>query len=119
MTRFDAPNVRPLRRPAKNLASADGRLRVDWPAEIRCGGKIFPCTVVDISIAGAQLQSEGFPDQPGKLWLVLEKAGAIPAELAWRREGRLGLRFLREQNWLQGLEAKRFDASAWMNSGSP
>jgi hypothetical protein len=118
MTRFDAPNVRYLRRPANHAAPASRRIQVNWPAEVRCGDKRLPCTIIDISSAGAQIQTDRLPDQTGRLWLVLDRAGPIPAVLAWRRNGRLGLRFLREQHWLHGLGAKRFDASAWMNSGN-
>ena len=118
MTGSDASNVRRLRRPLKNSASAGRRLKVEWPAEIKCGAAKLPCTIIDISSDGAQLLIAGVPPVGRKIWLVLEKAAPIPATAVWQQDGRLGLRFLREQPWLYRLEEKRFDASAWIDSAN-
>jgi hypothetical protein len=116
MTAPDAPNIRHLRRPMHNGTAASRRLKVEWAAELKVGTTQVPCTVLDISSAGAQLRIDEAPPPSRKLWLMLPNAAAIPAALAWRQEGRVGVRFLREQNWLHRQEARRFDAAAWIDS---
>jgi hypothetical protein len=116
MTASDTPNIRRLRRPMHNAPGAGRRLKVDWTAELKVGATRIPCTVLDISSAGAQLRTDATLPVNRKLWLMLPNAAAIPAALAWRQEGRVGVRFLREQNWLDGQEARRFDAASWIHS---
>jgi len=115
MTASDAPNIRHLRRPTHN-AAVSRRLKVDWAAELKIDATRIPCTVLDISSAGAQLRIDEAPPAGRKLWLMLPNAAPIPAALAWREEGRVGVRFLREQNWLNRQEARRFDAASWLGS---
>ena len=110
-----APNIRPLRRPMHN-AAAGRRLKVEWAAELKIGATRVPCTVIDVSSAGAQLQVGEAPPAGRKLWLMLPNAAPIPAALAWRQDGRVGVRFLREQGWLDRQEARRFDAASWLGS---
>jgi PilZ domain len=117
MTASDAPNVRHLRRPMHNAAGAARRMTVEWAAELKHGDAVVPCTVVDVSSAGAQLSIAEPPPPSRVVWLMLPKTAPIPATLAWRSEGRVGLRFLREQHWLHRQEAKRFDAAEWVKRG--
>jgi PilZ domain len=111
----EAPdNIRWLRRPGGKEGLPGRRLRANWQAEIRVGGRRISCTVIDISSSGARLKVEAPLGEPGRLWLLIDNIVPIPAELAWRKGAQVGLYFRQEQPWVQRLEAQRFDPAAWL-----
>jgi hypothetical protein len=91
-------------------------LRANWPAEIRAGGVRIECTVLDVSSGGAHLRVENLPPASDRIWLLVENVGPVAGELAWQHKDRIGLRFLKEQEWVTRLSKKRFDPAAWLNS---
>ena len=107
-------NVRWLRRPGSKHGAPGRRLRANWRAEIRAGGRRIACTVIDISSSGARLKVEAPLAQAERLWLLIDNIVPIAAELAWRRGSDVGLYFRQEQPWVQRLEAQRFDPAAWL-----
>lgn len=111
--------VRYLRQPAGAVSSPGRRLRANWPAEIRRAGHCQPCTVVDISRAGARLRLEKAPDPCEQVWLIIANIGPIAAEVAWRRGADAGLHFFKDQQWIPQLVATRFDAAAWLRGVRP
>lgn len=104
--------VRSLRRPP---GVAGRRVPVNWPAEVRFNRLRRACVVIDISRAGASIRMDGLPEGVSELRLVLDTAPPIAAALAWRTRNRIGLRFLSEQEWLDELGRRRFDAAAWLD----
>ncbi|HET6375341.1 MAG TPA: PilZ domain-containing protein [Methylocella sp.] len=103
--------MRQLRRPE----SAGKRLSAHWPAELVTSGARLPCTVLDISRAGARLSLDGALGEAGPAELSLSRGRPIPASIAWRGPGGLaGIAFLAEQSWVETLARERFDASAWV-----
>lgn len=81
------------------------RLRTQWRAELACQDGRLPCTIADLSIAGARLSLGILPEPGARVWLTLPKTPAIPAEVAWRGKTQLGLRFLQAQPWIDRIEA--------------
>lgn len=86
------------------------RRKVLWNGELTCGGFDFDCKVFDISLRGAQIKL-ALPLAPGaELTLALEKVGKVPCRVAWQRDGRLGLLFLCDGNFIRrALGAKVID----------
>jgi PilZ domain len=112
---LDAPdNIRWLRRPGGKHGAPGRRLKANWQAEIRAGGRRIACTVIDISTSGARLRVEAPTGEPDRLWLLIDNMAPIPAELAWRKGSHVGLYFRQEQPWVKRLEAQRFDPTAWL-----
>jgi hypothetical protein len=108
--------VRKLRRPEGAAPLSGRRLRANWPGEIRIAGEKIACTVRDVSSGGASLTTEAAPEADGELWLVLENVGPVPAALAWRENNRVGIRFLKEQDWVLQLCNQRFNPAAWLKT---
>jgi hypothetical protein len=108
-------NVRKLRRSGTG-PSTGRRLRANWPAELRNNGTTTNCIVVDVSSDGANLLVESPPSGDAPLWLIVENVGPIAAVLAWQEEGRIGLHFLEEQEWVFQVCKQRFDPAAWLKS---
>ena len=111
---MEAPdNIRWLRRPSGKHGPGR-RLRADWTAEIRTGGRRIGCNVIDISTLGARLKVDAPPGDATRLWLLIDNIAPIPAELAWRKGNHLGVLFRQEQSWVLRLQAERFDPAAWL-----
>jgi hypothetical protein len=108
-------NVRKLRRSGTG-PSASRRLRANWPAELRTSGAKTHCTVVDVSTDGANLLVESPLSADVPLWLIVENVGPIAAAVAWQEQGRAGLCFLEEQEWVHQVSKQRFDPTAWLKS---
>jgi PilZ domain len=107
-------NVRALRRPAGHSVSAGRRFRANWPAELRSGTTRTPCTVVDISSAGACIKIETPLAEASTFRLVIAGIPPIHARSAWRRKSFVGLNFSAEQDWVLRAYRKRFDPAAWI-----
>ena len=108
-------NVRKLRRSGTG-PSTGRRLRANWPAELRTNGEKTACTVADVSNDGANLLVESPISGDAPLWLIVENVGPIAAVLAWQENGRAGLRFLEEQEWVLQVSKQRFDPAAWLKN---
>lgn len=71
------------------------RWNVVWPASIAIEGKVFPCTILDLSATGARIEGYGLRAVPTATVLGCEKFGSLTARVKWVRGGRAGLRFER------------------------
>jgi hypothetical protein len=91
--------------PEQRRTGARRRMRTQWPAEIQFRDSALACTVADISPTGAKLRLFTVPVTGSRVWLSLERTAPIPAEIAWRRQSQIGLRFLAEQRWVAALQA--------------
>lgn len=109
--------VRPLRRMGGSAAAGDGRFRANWPAELRLDNRRVRCKVLDISITGASIELDAPLGGETGARLIIGANPPIRAEIAWRRAGRAGLRFLEEQRWISERHAERFDPAAWLRGG--
>jgi hypothetical protein len=50
-------------------------------------------SVLDLSIAGAKIRTDAPIDAGRRISLAIDGFGSFPAEVVWRREGRIGIRF--------------------------
>jgi hypothetical protein len=105
-----ATNVRPLRRPA--CLGGTPRLRARIPARIKTGTNRSSCLLVDISRNGACLSVDGPVDGNTKIWLIVDNLPPIAATPAWRNGAKLGVKFERDQDWLQNLNEPRAAAAS-------
>ena len=96
--------VFPGRRPPQGASGR--RMRTDWPAKIKFHDSAVTCTVADISPKGAKLRVLTVPEAGSRVWLSLDSAAPIAAEVAWRRHAQIGLRFVAEQRWVAHLQAR-------------
>jgi hypothetical protein len=106
-----------MRRPAQAASAAGRRVKVSWPAEIKCHGRRSPCIVTDISAAGASVACDAAALRIGDdVWLIIADVGPVPAAVAWHRRDRVGLQFREHQDWLADVQRKRFDPTAWLSA---
>lgn len=70
------------------------RKPVLWSARVETGRDVAPCVILDLSLGGAKLKgtAEGAKTRD-RVMLVIDRFGAIPAEVVWARSGHMGLRF--------------------------
>ena len=110
-----ASNVRVLRRPASAKTPAGNRLHVNWPANISAGPDHTDCTVVNISRTGACLSLAHVADAV-PLWLNVGKMATISAMIVWREGNCVGVRFPKEQSWVEETSEQRFNPAAWLRN---
>jgi hypothetical protein len=102
-----------LRRQSSAKLSAGRRLRVNWRAKITAGTSRTECTVINISHTGACLSLGNVTDNV-PLWLTVDRKSPIPATIVWRKRDCVGLRFRKEQTWVDDTSDQRFDPAAWL-----
>jgi PilZ domain-containing protein len=96
-------NVRWLRGIATGNAMFGRRWKTKWAAKLRTAAAQLPCTVVDISVAGARLRIYDAPDEGNAVSLFIGNEGAISARVVWCHDNSVGLRFVEEQPWILDL----------------
>jgi hypothetical protein len=70
------------------------RKPVLWSARIEARDEIVPCIILDLSLGGAKLKGQAASARTrDRVMLVIDRFGAIPAEVVWSRSGHMGLRF--------------------------
>jgi hypothetical protein len=72
---------------------AHARREVLVRGRIRRGGAWMGCEVVNVSAGGARLRAEGEFAAGEALVLELQACGEFVGEVAWARDGELGMRF--------------------------
>ena len=89
------------------------RLKVDWLAKCGTAPDARACRILDISPDGASIKGS-IGEGDDSVLLFCENAAPIAATIAWRHEGRMGLRFDAPQAWVKNASARRFDAAGWL-----
>ena len=69
------------------------RKPVLWAARIESMNGPSDCIILDLSLGGAKLRSQAQVKSRQKVTLVIDRFGALRAEVVWARQGHLGLRF--------------------------
>lgn len=87
------------------------RFRTDGAGELLLGPLRFPCAIIDITSGGAQLllSEQIAPLSPATLRIV--NVGALHCRVVWNRNGRIGVRFLHEPNWVKARVGHLFTGS--------
>ena len=93
-------SVRQLRRPITSNVAPGQRWNTKWPAKLQTGAAQTPCTVVNVSVAGARLRVDHAPDKGSIVLLFIGNAEAIVARVVWRRDDMVGLCFAEDQPWI-------------------
>ena len=57
------------------------------------GSSSKPCSVIDISVGGAQIELEPGTENGRTVTLSIEKFGEFEAQVAWARKDRCGIKF--------------------------
>lgn len=85
----------PLTSEEQAAASRSGvRKHVLWAATLACGANRYDCVVVDFSLGGARIH-QALPVAKGeRVSLMLDQLGTLRAEVIWREEQSIGLRFI-------------------------
>ena len=88
-------------------ARASVRKHVLWAATLACGAKRYDCVVVDLSLGGACIRL-AHPLAKGDLVsLILDRFGALRAEVAWQDEQSIGLRFVDDSKTVADIIGNR------------
>lgn len=70
------------------------RKPVLWAARIETREGPCDCIILDLSLGGAKLRSAAPVAAQQTVTLVIDRFGALHAEVIWARSGRMGLRFV-------------------------
>jgi hypothetical protein len=81
------------------------RWKTKWAAKLQTGTAQIPCTVIDVSVAGARLRIDHAPDEGNAVSLSIGNEGVILARAVWGHDGSVGLCFVEEQPWILDLIA--------------
>ena len=93
-------NVRQLRRPIASNVVPGQRWNTKWPAKLQTGLAQTPCTVVNVSVAGARLRVFHAPAEGSVVFLFIGNSRVIIARVVWRHDDLVGLRFAEGQPWI-------------------
>jgi hypothetical protein len=69
------------------------RKPVLWSARVETETGTAECIILDLSLGGAKLRVPALAQAQQPVTLVIDRFGAINAEVAWCRSGEMGLRF--------------------------
>ena len=94
------------------------RKRVLWAARIEAAGRQYDCVVVDLSLGGAKLDVAAPVAQGDAVTLILERFGSFRAEIAWRDDGSIGLRFAEDPQRIADLIGGRLPLTAVKSAAS-
>lgn len=76
-------------------------MKVVWNAVLRCGDIASDCQVLDISAGGTRIRlAEPFPVR-SEVVLVVDRVGALPGQIIWRRRNCAGMRFSEDRQMVQ------------------
>jgi hypothetical protein len=74
------------------------RKPVLWSARVESRTGAAECIILDLSLGGAKLQGKVEVQARQAVTLVIDRFGAIRAEVVWARSGYMGLRFTDSQD---------------------
>jgi len=83
------------------------RKRVLWAAKLARGAKRFDCVVVDLSLGGARIHLAQPVAEGEQVTLMLDRFGALRAEVVWQEEQSIGLRFIDDPKAVAGMIGSR------------
>jgi hypothetical protein len=69
------------------------RKPVLWAARVEFPGGATECIILDLSLGGAKLRGAAPVTAKQHVTLVIDRFGALQAEVVWARSGHMGLRF--------------------------
>jgi hypothetical protein len=84
------------------------RVRVDRPGELLLGPLRYACSVLDLSIGGAQLALVDTVPPLSPATLRIGDLATLHCRVVWRRDGRTGVRFMHDPNWVRTKLAALF-----------
>jgi hypothetical protein len=70
------------------------RKPVLWAARIETREGPCECIILDLSLGGAKVRSPASVVKEQMVTLVIDRFGALNAQVIWARSGKLGLRFV-------------------------
>ena len=103
MAALQALNAEPAPRPIGTDNRRYRRYSVVLSGRFHRGKTSSDCIILDLSPTGAKLKMSHPLAQKAVGTLESTRFGMIPAEVVWRNDETLGIRFLDEPNWVAGL----------------
>jgi hypothetical protein len=83
------------------------RKRVLWAAKVARGAKRYDCVVVDLSLGGARIHLAEPMAKGEMVTLMLDRLGALRAEIVWQEEQSIGLRFVDDAKTIADMIGNR------------
>ena len=72
------------------------RAKVLWSGQLIYGDETAACLIVNISAGGAMVRSEAAAICPASVTLRNARIGDLAAEITWRKNDEMGLKFLED-----------------------
>ncbi len=72
------------------------RAKVLWSGHLVYGDQLVACLIVNISAGGAMVRTDGAVICPASIILRNARIGDLAAEVTWRKNNEMGLKFLED-----------------------
>ncbi len=82
------------------------RATILWSGHLVHGDQALACLIVNISAGGAMVRTDDAAICPASVTLRNPRIGDLPAEVRWRRNNEMGLKFLDDNQTVAALIGK-------------
>ncbi len=83
-----------------------GRARVLWSGHLVYGDQAVACLIVNIAAGGAMVRTDEAAACPASVTLRNPRFGDLAAEITWRKNNEMGLKFLDDEQTVAALIGK-------------
>jgi hypothetical protein len=94
MQSMPAVNGHAVLEPSDEERRQHKRKPVLWAARVETRNGPADCVILDLSLGGAKLRAPVAVSAKQPVMLVIDRFGALRAEVVWARRGHMGLRFV-------------------------
>lgn len=84
------------------------RATVLWAGSLVSGDLVFECVIVNVSVGGAMVRTDGASQCRSPVVLRSTHFGELAGEISWRKGNELGIRFLDDAGTVAGRLGKTF-----------
>ena len=81
------------------------RATVLWSGELLIGGQAAPCVIVNIAAGGAMVRTPEAAICQSRVTLRNPRLGDLDAEVTWRKNDEMGLRFVDDEDRIAAIIA--------------
>ena len=82
------------------------RAAVLWSGELLIGGQAAPCVIVNIAAGGAMVRTPEAAICQSRVTLRNPRLGDLDAEVTWRKNDEMGLRFVDDEDRVAAIIAE-------------
>ncbi len=82
------------------------RATVLWSGNLVYGDQVVACVIVNIAAGGAMVRTDDTTICPASVTLHIPRIGDLAAEIRWRKNNEMGLKFLDDEQTVAALIGK-------------